>query len=307
MSADSGAGNTPWNDFRHVNVRRSLLLMSAGALLGLALAGYSLFTARGSSTLRVPPEDVALVNQQPISRSDYLAQLQTLYGVDLEHSTAQQRSKVLEDMIREELLVQRGKELDLVSTDPEARAALVNAVELEMAADAITSAPTEAALRAYYEAHRARYSSEGIMALRDWVFAAGDAAGAARAAEALKSEAPSADLVARVRAKDSGKVGDQEFYFAAKIHLGERLFEAARSLPAGAVSAPIETADGIHVLYMVENRPPVPFDFPKARDQVLNDYRNEGIARLRAGDESFLRKRANVQIADDLSPVKAQP
>ena len=88
MSADNGAGNTVWSDFRHINVRRSLLLMSAGALLGLSLAGYSLFTARGTSTLRVPPEDVALVNQQPISRSDYLAQLQTLYGVDLEHATA---------------------------------------------------------------------------------------------------------------------------------------------------------------------------------------------------------------------------
>ena len=73
--------------------RRSFLLMGCGALLGLLMAGYSLFTARGTSTLIVPAEDVALVNQQPISRSDYLQQLQTLYSVDLAHATAAQRRK----------------------------------------------------------------------------------------------------------------------------------------------------------------------------------------------------------------------
>ncbi len=135
--------------------------MGCGALLGLLMAGYSLFTARGTSTLAVPPEDVALVNQQPISRSDYLQQLQTLFGVDLQRATPQQRRKVLDDMIREELFVQRGRELDVASTDPDVRAALVNAVELEMAADAITAQPTEAQLRAYYALHRERYAAEG--------------------------------------------------------------------------------------------------------------------------------------------------
>src|SRR5215475_6270038 len=96
--------------------RRSFWFMGAGALAGLVMAGYALFTARGTSTLVVPAEDVALVNQQPISRVDFLQQLQTLYGVDLAHSTAEQRRRVLDDMIREELFVQRGKELDVAST-----------------------------------------------------------------------------------------------------------------------------------------------------------------------------------------------
>jgi hypothetical protein len=58
--------------------------------------------------------------------------------------------------------------------------------------------------------------------------------------------------------------------------------------------------DGIHVLYMVKNLRPVPFDFAAAREQVLNDCRNEAIAHLKTSDESFLRKRANVLIADDV-------
>ena len=82
------------SNVRQVSSRRSFVLMGSGALAGLLMAGYSLFTARGTSTLVVPPEDVALVNQQPISRSDYLQQLQTLYGVDLRHATVTQRRKV---------------------------------------------------------------------------------------------------------------------------------------------------------------------------------------------------------------------
>jgi len=284
--------------------RRSFVFMGSGALLGLLMAGYSLFTARGTSTLAVPSEDVALVNQQPISRSDYLQQLQTLYGVDLGHSTAAQRRRVLDDMIREELFVQRGKELDVASTDPDVRSAMVNSVEQEIAADALTAQPSEAQLGSYYAAHRARYASEGVMNVRDYVFAPSDSKAAAEAAAALRSElrsgVPAPALLARWGGSDSRKTSDDEFYFAAKIHLGDALFEAAKDLPDGGVSAPIERADGIHVLHMLKNKKPVPFDYAAARDRVLTEVRNEAIGHLRTGDEGFLRKRANVLIADDI-------
>ncbi len=296
--------NARWSHAGQVSSRRSFVFMGCGALLGLMMAGYSLFTARGTSTLIVPPEDVALVNQQPISRSDYLQQLQTLFGVDLVHATREQRQKVLDDMIREELFVQRGRELDVASTDPDVRSALVNAVELEIAADAVTAQPSEQQLRAYYALHQERYASEGVMSVRDYVFpeaesAAAAAAAASSAATALRAAAPTPALLARLHASDSGKTGDEEFYFAAKIHLGEPLFEIARRLADGEAAA-VAGAQAIHVLYMFKNKQPVPFDFPAARDQVLTDYRNDAIGHLRTGDEAFLRKRANVLIADDV-------
>jgi parvulin-like peptidyl-prolyl isomerase len=289
------------NRASQVNDRRSFVFMGCGALLGLLMAGYSLFTARGTSTLAVPAEDIALVNQQPISRSDYLQQLQTLFAVDLAHATRAQRQKVLNDMIREELFVQRGRELDVASTDPDVRSALVNAVELEIAADAVTAQPTEKQLQVYYAAHHERYASEGTLSMRDFVFPKGEsAASAAAASVALKTAVPTPALLARLQASDSGKVSGEEFYFAAKIHLVEPLFENARRLADGEASAPIASADGIHVLYMLKNEQPVPFDFAAARDQVLTDYRNDAIGHLRTGDEAFLRKRANVLIADDV-------
>ena len=179
---------------------------------------------------------------------------------------------------------------------------MVNAVEQEIAADAVTSQPSEAQLRAYYASHQARYANEGIMTLRDYVFPASDPVAAARAAAALKMSAPTPALLAASHGSDSGKVSGEEFYFAAKIHLGEPLFEAARNLSDGEASAPIARPDGIHVLYMFKNKKPVPMDFAAARDRVLTDYRNDAIAHLRTGDEAFLRKRANILIAGDIGP-----
>jgi hypothetical protein len=288
-----------WVDLAKVNSKRSFFLAICGAVTGLLLAGYVLFTARGTSRLMVPAEDVALVNQQPISRSDYLIQLQSLYNVAFSHATREQRQKVLNDMIREELFVQRGKELDVASTDPDVRNAMVNAVELEIASDAITSQPTEAALRSYYQAHLERYASEGIMTVEDYVFPAKGAA-VSQAIDILKIQAPTPDLIARFGGKSSGKAGDEEFYFAARIHLGARLFAAARGLPQRGVSAPIEMPDGIHVLYMQRNVKPALLDFVSARDKVLSDYRNERVHYLTTGAEAFLHKRANILIADDL-------
>jgi parvulin-like peptidyl-prolyl isomerase len=188
----------------------------------------------------------------------------------------------------------------VASIDPDVRSAMVNSVEQEIAADALTAQPSETQLRSYYAAHRARYASEGAMNVRDYVFAPSDSKAAVEAAAALRSGVPGAAVLAKWRASDSGKTADDEFYFAAKIHLGDALFEAAKDLPDGGVSAPIERADGIHVLHMLKNKKPVPFEYAAARDQVLTDFRNEAIGHLRTGDEGFLRKRANVLIADDV-------
>jgi parvulin-like peptidyl-prolyl cis-trans isomerase-like protein/SurA-like protein len=300
MPTDQKPRLAPWRDPTQVSSVRSFVLMTMGALTGLLLAGYSLFTARSATTLSVPAEDVALVNQQAISRSDYLILLQTLYGVDLNHATREQRQKTLNDMIREELFVQRGKELDLASTDPEVRSALVNAVELEISENAITAQPSEASLRQYYASHPDRYVSEGVMNVRDWVFPEGEPRDLAAMLPTLKSADIPAETLARLHVHESDKTKGDEFYFAAKIHLGDQLFASARELSDGATSSPIPLSDGVHVLYMVKNKRPVPFDFAKARPQVLNDYRNQAIDQLKAGDESFLRKRANVRVADDL-------
>jgi hypothetical protein len=176
----------------------------------------------------------------------------------------------------------------------------VNAVELEISENAITAQPSEAALRQFYATHQDRYVSEGIMRVKDWVFPSTAPPELPGAPTALKSAIHDPQALARLNGRDSGRTKDDEFYFAAKIHLGDQLFAVARDLPDGAISAPLRMADGIHILDMEKNKRPVPFAFAAARTQVLSDYRNQAVERSKVSGESFLRKRANVLIADDL-------
>jgi parvulin-like peptidyl-prolyl isomerase len=283
---------------KRVSARRSLSLMAAGAVIGVALAGYTLFTARSTTTLFVPAEDVALVNQQPIARADYYAQLQSSFRTDYAHATPAQRRKVLEDMIREELFVQRGKELDVAETDPDVRTAMVSAVEQMAAADAMTSQPSDERLRDYFRAHQDKYEQEGVMTVRDLVFPTPDAvAGAVRA---LTAGTPVPAVLSAFHGHDSGKESGEDFYFAARIHLGEALFAAARALPSGGASAPVQQPDGIHILQMVHNMPPQVVDFTQAKPQVLTDYRAERVQLTTTRYQGFLHNRANLLIAPDL-------
>ena len=300
MTENPGSDNavdSPIDSHSRVN----LWVPTAGAIAGLVLAGYALFTAPGTSTLHVPADAVATVNQQPISRLDFNVQLQALFSVNLSQATAEQKKKILTDMIREELLVQRGLELDVAQSDPEVRSALVNAVENEVAADALTAQPTQAQLESYYDKYKEKYSTEGMMTVR--AFLIGDRRAAQTLAEvqkALRENPRTTQLSNRSDIKESALVGDEQFYFAAKVHLGEALFRVARGLSDGQISEPVASPDGLHVLAMIKNETPRPQTFVDARDRVLNDYRNERVRNLRAGNEEFLRKRAHILYSSDM-------
>jgi len=285
-------------DFDHHHATRSFVLLGIGLILGLGIAGFGLFTATGTSTLIVAPEDVASVNQRSISRIDFNAQLQALYDVTPGEATPEQRRKVLDDMIREELFVQRGLELDLAGFDPSLRTALVAAVEQQIAADAMTRVPTTSDLQTYYTKHQAEYLSEGRLTAVDLIADSPEHANAA--VQVLRAGQPWTTVMARPGMRNSGKMRDEEFYFAAKIHLGESLFAAAAALNNGEVSAPIVQPDGLHVLVVVRNIKPAAVPFESARERVLSDWRRDNSARLLRGDEAFLRKRASILIAEDL-------
>jgi hypothetical protein len=214
-------------DASQVSTTRSLLLFAVGALAGLAIAGYSLFTAKGTSMRIVPPESVATVNQRPVLRSDFINQLESETGATFDQSTRQEQLRVLDDMIREELLVQRSLELDFAETDQEARNALVSVVTQQILADVTTSQPTQEQVREYYEKHKSRYVTEGTLTVRNLVVPSATSVTleqamtkARAAAAALRSNTPIEQVMQRHGLTEGTQFGE-DFYFAAKIHLGD--------------------------------------------------------------------------------------
>ena len=279
------------------SARRSLLLCGAGAVIGLAVAGFGLFTAEGTRTSAVPPEDAAVVNNVPILMADLVGQLRALYDVSLSQATPEQKKKVLGDMIREELYVQRGVELGLPGDDTDVRQALVGGAEAAVSQDAMTARPSDEELRAWYDAHKETYAGEGQMTVQEFVLPGADAGGAAQAVAALRSGASPASL----GLKSSGRIADGvEFYFAARLHLGDALFATARTMRDGDVSEPVIQPDGAHVLVMGRNQPPRPVPYGDAQDRVLRDFLADKVARLQVSNERFLRTRADVKIAPEL-------
>jgi parvulin-like peptidyl-prolyl isomerase len=306
-------------DWSSANARRSMIMLAAAALLGLAIAGYGLFTAKGTRSRSVPPEAVALVNQRPILRSDFVTQAEVQYSKPFAELTLEQRVQTLEDMIAEELRMQRGLEIDLSSYDPDVRAALVAGVELEVAADTLARQPTDAELRAWYEANRSRYSSEGMLKLRDFIVTedsnrnrAEALAAAKTAVAALRGGTPLASVILRYRLKDSGvfvnngKADTEDiFEFAAAAKLKPWLYEALQPLNSGDISDPVEMDDGVHLLYVGDRRRAVAQGFEAAANQVWNDYKAAVQARVNRGNVQYLRRRADLLVAPDYAAAEA--
>ncbi len=278
--------------FRIRSAPRSLILCALGAVIGLVIAGFGLFTAHGTRTATVPAENVALVNGVPILMSDYLAQLRALHDVTLSTATADERRTTLDAMIREELFVQRGVELGVQSDTIEVREALVGAVEAQTAADATMAVPSEAELHAFYAAHRGDFADEGVMALADYRLPPGTGpAAVAQAATALRAGRTAA--VPRSGAMTDG----EEYYFAARRHIEPALFAIAARLQPGEQSAPITLGDGIHIVVMTKNVPPAAPPFAAVRDKVLAAAVDAQAKRLIAANARFLHKRADIQVA----------
>jgi hypothetical protein len=282
--------------------RRTLLLSAAGAVAGLLLGGYALFTAGGTIAAGVPPEDVALVNNRPILQSDFVTQTQIETGAPFHDATPADRQHVLREMIDEELLVQRGLDVDLAASDPDVRSAMVAGVNLQVDAEVLASQPDPAALRAYYAAHATRYTIDGTMDVRDLVARkAGGDAGALVAA--LRGGMDMAAATTQYGFLDSGRLGHGDNYdFGVKAKLGDVLYRAAVGLHDGQVAGPVTEDGAMHVLVMLHRKPATQLGFDAARDTVWQDMQREARAHVEQANLDFLRARADIRVAAGFSP-----
>jgi hypothetical protein len=279
--------------------RRSLILLACGAVIGLGIAGFGLFTAKGTASHTVPPEDAALVNQQPILISDFTTQLQSEFGIPIGKATEAQRRKVLNDMIAEELMVQRGMEMNLPGSDPDVRTALVAGVELQNSANVLAKQPTQAEMQAYYDAHKDRYRTQGVLTLRDLYLPTGPEAQAtmAKVAQALRAGASPDTLIKTYGLMEAHKVNGEELDFAAKIHLGPTLYAAVQDSKPGQVTDPVVDKDGaVHVMAVGKRIPSVQLSLADASNQVFTDYKKDAQDRVQADNIKFLKNKAEILV-----------
>lgn len=290
-------------------MNRTLWLSAAAIIFGLTLAGVGLFRAAPVPLTGVPPGYVALVNQKGVLLSDFIAQTQVETTKSFADTTAAERSKVLREMINEELLVQRALVLDLPETTNEVRGSMVSAVNAQVAAPVLAYVPSDAELRAYYEKYRQNYTGPGSMMLHDLVLHIGGyqnadqspaqaLADATEAVYQLRAGASLAYVMEHFGFMNSGRMDESEqLDFAAKLHLGDKLYKVAEPLRDGEVSEPIQDADGVHILVMVRHEFPRIADFSAVRDRVYLDFRAAASARATQENLNLLRSQAQILLA----------
>jgi hypothetical protein len=289
---------------------RTLWLPILGALIGLCIAGIGLFRRAPVIVTSVPPGYVAMVNGKGILMSDFMAQVTDSNGREnFSQTTAAERNRVLHDMIDEELLVQRGLALDLPETTIEVRSVLDAGVDTQVAQPALSAIVTEQELRDFYQSHRTDFTTTGSMNVRDIVLHVGGYQNANQTVAQAETDATEAAYQLRAGADpdyvmnhfgfvDSGRMdGTEQLDFAAKLHLGDKLFQIARALEDGQVSDPVTDADGVHLLIMQRRIPERVADFDSVRDKVYSEYKDS--ERRRAAEENLaiLRREAHIVLA----------
>ena len=305
--ADAPKKSAFWDRMAEVHPGRSLALFALGTALGLGIAGYGLFNAPGTRIAGVPPEDVALINGRHILRSDFITQTQLETSLPFAQTTAAQRRKVLNDMINEEILVQRGLEVDLAASDPDVRMAMVTGVQLQVDADILALEPSDEVLQKYYAEHINKYSGEAILALRDFVIRPSEdvpqaeaMTKAKQAAEAFRKGGATDNIAATFGLMDSGKIdrGDT-FDFAVKIKLEPALYQAATKLEAHQSSDPIVVGGLIHVVMMEKYDRPAKRTFANVRDAVMQDFKRDEQTRVEQANLQYLKSKADIQLAPE--------
>jgi hypothetical protein len=288
--------------------RRPAALLALACVAGLGIGAAGVVRPAHHDLTYVPPGDVALVNQEPILMSDFITETRAITGVPFSQATPAQRAQVLHQMIDQELQVQRGLAIDLPEQDTDVRTVMVDSVNAQASAAILAVRPTEAQLRAFYAAHQAHYATEGTMDLTDLVLHVGGfenadqnveqaMADAEQAVYELRSGTPVAAVMQHFGFVDSGNVSGEDPDFAAKIHLGPKLYGVAAAMTNGEVSEPIADKDGVHVMIMHERDPPIINGFDKVRNNVYGDYVQDQKAKVIQASLALLRRKAQIILA----------
>lgn len=288
--------------------RRPLVLLMAMSVIGLAIGAAGVVRPTHHELTYVPPGDVALVNQEPILMSDFITETEAIQGVPFDQTTPAQRAKVLHQMIDQELQVQRALALDLPEQDTDVRTVLVDSENALAAAAVLAVRPTDEQLKAFYAAHQSKYATEGSMDVTDLVLHVGGfenadqtvdqaMADAEQAAYELRSGSTVAQVMQHFGFVQNGSIQGPDPDFAAKIHLGPKLYQVATGMSDGEVSEPVADKDGVHVLIMHQRIQPIVDGFDKVRNNVYADYVEDQKKKAVQSNLALLRRKAQIILA----------
>ena len=287
---------------------RGPLVLALGAGLGIVIAASGLVASGGTRGRALPAGTVARVNDALVRVDDYERSVDALERDRRDGAGPEERRYVLARLIDEELLVQRGLELGLARRDWRVRRDLTAAVIDAVVAEHEDGTPGEAALDAFYERERAFFARPGRLRVRQ-VWCRAEPGAEAPAAEERARQAAARLRAGEEQARVREAFGDAEvapppdaLLPPAKLleYLGPTALRTALELETGAVSDPVRSATGYHVIQVVEREAEWLPPRAEIADEVLAEYRRRTGERALRAYLDGLRARADVQVAPSL-------
>jgi len=288
------------------SLRRTDVLLLLGMLGGAVLAARGLVLEGPTVRRAMPGDAVAEVNGEPVSRASFDTALGLVERDRGGPVTDAEKHRILQRLVDEELLVQRGLELGLPRSDRKLRGDLVAGVIDAATAGAASGEPTAEELAAFFEASRELFAPPVPLRVAQVFVARGprsEAEASARAAVVARRLRDGEDL-ASVR----GELGDppaveipSSFVPATRLRdtVGPSAAAIAQRLRSGEVSDPLRGEDGYRVLVVLERGESAPASLEAVRADVLAEYRRQHSEAALRGYLNGLRQRSDIRLGFD--------
>ena len=256
----------------------SLRWLALGALLGLAFAAFGLLRQSGPAPL--PDDAVARINQAVIGVQRYERAVDQLAATLGRRPDDTESNQVLQQLIDEELLVQRGIELDMAATEATVRSAIVQSLIASVTAEADAANPDDAELEQFLADHADDYTFATALSVDAWL--TDDESRAQEFIAALRNDdnldAGPDDRIRRVPGLPSGPMPLERL----RMFVGPAIAAAAVTMPAGS-SAVYARQGRWYVVRVNAHAESVLAELDTVRSQLIVDYRRS-LARVMLRD-----------------------
>ncbi|EKR75381.1 PPIC-type PPIASE domain protein [Leptospira noguchii str. 2006001870] len=238
--------------------------LGAGALFGflLALIGL-LFPERGI----LLSDTVAEVNGNYIKKDEYFRTLTAVSSDSKNPITQEARANVLERLIEEELLVQRGLELGFAREDRLIRASIVRAVIQSIISENVSEKPNVLELRSYFFFNRDKFLKTSRYQVA--VYKQSDEVSAVQISKELRE-------TGNTRSTNVSYIPNTLLPLRKLLdYLGPDVVSVLENLKSGEVSDPIRSEGKFFVVKVIVFEPGSTPDFESVREEVEASYIQE--------------------------------
>lgn len=261
--------------------------LALGALGGLLLAAWGMLRQTDVG-MELPASAIASINDVIISRDSFERARERLGALG---EGADARAELLQRLIDDELLVQRGVELGMTETDPAVRAAIINSIVASVTAEADAADPTDEELNEYLETNSERFSYTSKLHVEAWETEREELAQELVSALRDGSSPPAAADITPMPDLPPGLLDTDML----RNYLGPAITAAAADMPEGSSAVFARRGRWLVIRVVARERQAVA-NVDGIRSRVLMDYRRQLAAGLLEDYLENLRERAKVAV-----------